>query len=449
MIQAQVPVAIERAGPMDLTVLATDHASIPMQIGAILLFDSAAAPTPASIQALLVERIPRIPRFRQVLRRTPFGCGRPIWVDDPEFSIDRHLAVLVRSKPVAEQELFLLATDLLCVPLARDRPLWRAVLVHAPGRCSLIVIVHHVLTDGVGGLVALSALTDEGPVSAVRGFPQPPPDGWALAADATGERLRAIRTLPTAFQRVASGLRELGFSWASVRPIERTSLNRPTSPRRRITRVEVDLAEIVAIARHADGTVNDVVLAALTGALLDLLRARGERPRQLVISVPIAGRRGGDLRRLGNDTGVRPIAVAAIDDDSTRLTDIVAVTSAAKRTTVRASSAAPLGGTFRLLHRLGLFQAFIDHQRLVHTFETNLRGPGTALHLAGHRVATLVPLVATPGNVGVTFAVLSYAGSLGVTVIADPDIVTDQDALTAALTARFERLRQPDPSVRR
>ncbi len=98
-----------------------------------------------------------------------------------------------------------------------------------------------------------------------------------------------------------------------------------------------------------------------------------------------------------------------------------------------------------MLQRTGLFQSFIAHQRLVHTFETNLRGPGVALHLGGGRIEAIVPMVATPGNVGVTFAVLSYAGTLGVTVIADPDILTEQSRLTDALATRFRRLGAATP----
>ncbi|MFI7003427.1 wax ester/triacylglycerol synthase domain-containing protein [Nocardia sp. NPDC050175] len=425
---------------MDLTVLVADHASIPMNIGAILLFDSAASPTPQDVRALLADRIPRIPRLRQTLRRTPFGCGRPIWVDDPGFVLDDHLQVLIRPESAQEPELFGIATDMLCRPLPPGRALWRACLVISPEHCALIVIVHHVLTDGLGGLAVLAALADEGPVQPVRDFPQSPPSRWAMASDAARERLHTIRAMPVDIRRGFAGLRELGFSSTSLRPIERTSLNRPTSSRRRATRVAVELADVVATAHHADGTVNDVVLAAITGAVLDILRARGERPRQLVISVPISGRHAAAPSELGNNTGVRPISIPAIDDDATRLTDIVAVSKALNRSTVRASSAVPLGGVFRLLHRTGMFEVFIEHQRLVHTFETNLRGPATALHLAGHRVAGLVPVVATPGNVGVTFAVLSYAGTLSITVIADPDIVTDQDRLTDALAARLERL---------
>ncbi|QBS45349.1 wax ester/triacylglycerol synthase domain-containing protein [Nocardia sp. CS682] len=431
------PVVIDRAGPMDLTVLAADHAPVPMNMGAILMFQDGIAPS--AIRELLTERLPRIPRLRQALRRTPFGCGRPVWLDDPDFDLDRHMDVVSWAEP-GSRELLDTAAELLCRPLRTDRPLWRATLVTATSHAALVVVVHHVLADGLGGLAVLAALADEGPEQPVPDFPRPPPDSRTLLADAMRERLRAVRALPTALRQGIAGLRELGFGWTRIHLVEPTSLNQPTSPRRRLTRITTPLDEIAAAAHRHGGTVNDVVLAAVTGALLEIMSERGEHPPRLVVSVPISGRRSTTANELGNNTGVRPISVPATLDDSARLTEIITRTRDASRSTVRASSSGPLGALFRILHRTGLFQRFIDHQRLVHTFETNLRGPAVALHLAGHRVDALIPLVVTPGNVGVTFAVLSYAGTLGVTVIADPDLVPDQDILTSAIHTRFIRL---------
>jgi diacylglycerol O-acyltransferase len=393
---------IERAGPMDLTVLVADHGSVPTNVAAIMIFEGA-PPALAEIRAVLHERVPQIPRLRQTLRRTPFGCGNPVWVDDATFSLDRHLQRLRWPEPGSDRALFDTATDLLCRPLGRDRPMWRAYLVSSPQRAALIVVIHHVLADGLGGLAILAALTDERIDRPVRAFPLRAPASWELAADAAGHRLRGVRSLPRTLRRGRAGLRELGFGRRRHGPAERLSVLRPTSRRRRLARVAVALDEVVATGRRHGGTVNDVVLAAITGALADMLNTRGEYPRRLVVSVPVSGRSAADARTLGNNTGVRPLSVPVVADDAT-------------------------------------------------TFETNVRGPARHVHLAGHQVSALVPLVATPGNVGVTFAVLSYAGTLTVSVIADPDIVPEQDALAEALHRAFVRLTrfptgQPDRST--
>ncbi|MEV6097225.1 wax ester/triacylglycerol synthase domain-containing protein [Nocardia sp. NPDC051981] len=419
--------------------LAADQASVPMNLGAILIFDGA-GPTPAEVRALLHERVPHVPRLRQTLRRTPFGCGRPIWVDDPTFSVDRHLTHLRWPEPGTRRALFDIAADLLCRPFAPDLPLWQAYSVTGIGHTALVVVLHHVLADGLGGLAVLAALTDEGNRATVVRFPLPPPSTRELAVEATSAKLHAIGSLPADLRRGCAGLRELTFGMPLLRPAERISLVRPTAHRRRLASTAVALNEVAATGHRFGGTVNDVVLAAVTGALLEILDARGERPHRLVVSIPVSGRHTATVTDLGNDTGVRPLAVPAITDDPARLTAIVTATTAARASSTRAASSSPLGLTFRLLHRLGLFRLFIDHQRLVHSFETNLRGPGAALRLAGHRIDALVPLVATPGNVGVTFAVLSYAGTLTVNTIADPDILPEQDTLIRALHTIFTRL---------
>ena len=99
-----------------------------------------------------------------------------------------------------------------------------------------------------------------------------------------------------------------------------------------------------------------------------------------------------------------------------------------------------MGLVFRALGALGLFQVFIDHQRLVHTFVTNVRGPEAPVHFAGHRISRVIPAAVTPGNVGVCFDILSYAGGLVVTVVADPDLVPEQDQLTSLLVEEFTGL---------
>jgi hypothetical protein len=300
-------------------------------------------------------------------------------------------------------------------------------------------VFHHVLADGLGGLAVLATLADPGRRESDRDFPRGAPRWDALAVDAARRRLDALRSLPAGLHRTVAGVRELGIGPTRPRIVEKTFLNRPTSSRRRLDRVEVTLADVVALAHRMGGTVNDVVLAAVTGALFKVLAARGEHPAQLVVSVPVSGRRSTTTARLGNDTGVRPIAVPALADDHARLAKIITLTrpNAALQ---RASSAVPLGLAFRALSRLGVFRLFVEHQRLVHTFETNLRGPAEPVFFGGHPIRAIVPAAVNPGNVGVSFDVLSYAGVLGMTVVTDPEIVTEPDRLTAELAQVFATL---------
>ena len=432
---------IERIGTADLTMLATDRGSVPMNIGAVLEFDEGDGPSPAEVCALLAERLPAIPRLRQRLLRTPPGCGRPVWVDDAGFDLTRHLTVREWSSPGGSRELLDIAAELVCRPLDRRWPLWRAGLVWNPvgERAALILVFHHVLADGLGGLAVLAALADPGARSVNRDFPRGAPRWADLAIDAARERLGLIGSLPARARRAAAGFRELGIGSARPQLADRTFLNRPTSSRRQLNRVGVELSDVVALAHRSDGTVNDVVLAALSGAVFEVLAACGEHPARLVVSVPVSGRRSATTGRLGNDTGVRPIGIPNLADDHARLAAIIAATKP-NAALERASSAGPLGLAFRALSRLGLFRLFVEHQRLVHTFETNLRGPTEPVFLGGHKVRSITPAAVNPGNIGVSFDVLSYAGVLGVTVVSDPEIVTEPDYVAAELAGGFDRL---------
>ena len=118
---------------MDLTVLATDRGSVPMNIGAVLEFNHHDGPSLAEVHTLLAERLPAIPNLRQKLHRPPPGCGWLVWIDDPGFALDRHLTAREWPSPGGRRELLDVAAGLVCDPLDRGWPLWRACLVSDPG----------------------------------------------------------------------------------------------------------------------------------------------------------------------------------------------------------------------------------------------------------------------------------------------------------------------------
>jgi diacylglycerol O-acyltransferase / wax synthase len=407
-----------------------------MNTGAILVFDEDRAPSAVTLRHVLEERVNAVPRLRQRVRRPPLGCGSPVWVDDAGFSIDEHLFTCrLDASRNGRDSLLDMAGELVCRRLPGGQPPWRAYLVLAPTRgrvCAVVLVLNHVVTDGLGGLAVLGALADPGPPISDRPFPQPFPSLSRLAVDAASRRRQMIRHVPSRLLRGCQGLRELRVT-SGARPVGgRSSLTRPTSGRRSLGTVEVPLAGVVSAAHQARGTVNDVVLAAIAGALKQLLAQRGEAPGWLVVSVPVSGRSSTDTEHLENATGVRPVAVPLIDDDRARLRAVVQVTRSVA-SAPRASSAAPLGLVFRTLSRLGLFTWFVNHQRFVDTFATNLRGPAEPLSLAGSRIDRVIPVAVNPGNVSVSFDILSYAGTLGITVVADPHNVPDLEALTRSL----------------
>jgi len=438
-----VPPSPDRATAADLMQFATGDGRAAGHIGAVLVLGAAPGFTVAEARRVLGERIRAVPRLRQRLYRAPPGCGRPYWADDPAFDLSEHVRQVCCPPPGDERALLDLAAAQLGEPLPRSRPLWSATFVTglADGGTGLLVIMDHVLADGVAGLAVLGTLVDQvtGTAQArTDRFPVPAPRARDLAADAWRGRLRrAARGEPGAprqargLRRIREGIAEL----AGTRPPRRrpaTSLNRPVGPRRRLDVVAVDLAGVRDSGHAHGGTVNDVVLAAVAGALRTLLAARGERLGEVTITVPVAARRAASSGELGNQIGIMTVTVPATGDLGTRVTRTAEITRGHKSRT-RGASAALFVPAFLLLARVGLLRWFANHQRAVQTFVTNLPGPEDPLTFGGAAVRAIIPIPSTTGNITVTFAAMSYAGTLRITVLSDPSRMPDAPVLATAL----------------
>ena len=419
--------AFERVGSNDLTILATDHGQVPMNIGAVLVFESGDG---AQMLATFAERIAGVRRFRQRLVRFGALSGPPVWVDDPAFDLAHHLTShdLQRSDVLFDR-----AAEVVCRRLPRDRPLWAMHLFDGlpAGGFAVVIVLHHVVADGMGGLALLGVLVDG--VPAPRWTPSPLPTRREVVKDAARRRWAAVANLGATLRVTVSGLREMGFR--GRRPVPRTSLLRATTSRRRVRVVDTELVAVLDAAHRHGVTVNDLIVTAVADTLFDVLEERGERPAQVVVSVPVSARAAGT--DLGNQVGAVPVVVPRTP--RSRLLSVAEQTRRAKQQP-RGSSAAVLSVVFRSLAALRIGQFFIDRQRLVHTFETNLRGPEVAMRIGGTWLSQIVPIAVNPGNVGVSFDVLSYAGRLTISVVADPVVVPEVDRVAELLGSYLARL---------
>lgn len=430
---------IDRISAEDQMSLTADTGSAPMQVGAIITLCTQAGDATALLRDTLTRRIRAVPRLRQRLVTVPFGCGRPLWISDSGFDAANHLDLLPCPAPGGEEAVLRIAADMLVRPLPQDRPLWVAKLITGvdADHAALIFVFHHVLTDGIGGLAVLETLAGAVDEEDQVENTEPPPSELVLAMDALKNRVNGVVRLPTA-------LRRLGAAASELRPqgrgrLARTSLNRPTGPRRELAVVRCELEAIKTASNMHGVTVNDLVLTAVAAALYQLLRARGENVEQFVVSVPFSSRRQTTASHLGNQNGVIPVPVPAVGPVGRRLATVAETTKAAKQQT-RGASSALLGPLSRFLVRIGVFRHVIDHQRLVHTFITNLRGPERPLTLSGIPIAGVVPLGAISGNITVAFAVLSYSDTLTITIIADPETCPDLKELGEYLKREIQTL---------
>jgi diacylglycerol O-acyltransferase / wax synthase len=416
-----------------------DTGKLREQFGVLLILDRAPGIDLEAIRTVLARRIAGVPRLRQVLVTVPFGCGGPIWVDDPRFDISNH----VRSEPCPEpcnrQALLDTALSVVATPLNTRAPLWAAVLVTGldGGRAALVLVLHHVLADGMGGLTVLTNLVDGMPSAANAGFPRPAPTAAALARQALAVKWRALQAGRQSWQLLRSGTGAGG----GLRPPRAAacSLVQKTGSQRRLAVVSVDIAAMRAAAHPHGATVNDAVLVAVAGALARVLASNNESLDSVVITVPVSGRSPAEQDDLGNMVSPLLVPVAAAGDAGQRMAEVAARVRDGKAAATGPAPIAVLGWLFRPLARFGAYRWYMNHQHRFHTLVSTVRGPAQQVSVGGCLVTEAIPIgVAEGGNVTVYFEVLSYAGTLAITAVVDPGHFPSLDCLTASLRAELE-----------
>jgi diacylglycerol O-acyltransferase len=343
-----------------------------------------------------------VPRLRQRVLWPRVGQGLPLWVDDPGFDLANHVHAVQVPAPGGQRELLGLCDELCLRLLDRARPLWELWLVTglAEGRVGLVLKLHHSLADGLAAVQLAGLLLDDtadapNPTPPPRQQPQPTPSGWALAAD----------------------------NLAGRGAILAASLAR--------------LAEVKAVAHGHGATVNDVLLAAVTGGLRALLLARGTPVDELTLyaSVPVALRAGADTAALGNQVGLMIVPLPVGEPSPVqRLWQVTQATTQRKHRPERLASLRPVGS----LTILRALNRYSRHQRIVDLFVTNVPGPQRPLHLLGARLVEAFPVVQVAGNVPLSVAALSYDGQLNIGIQSDPDGLPDLDVFVDGLRQSLE-----------
>ncbi|WP_308071117.1 MULTISPECIES: wax ester/triacylglycerol synthase domain-containing protein [Nocardiaceae] len=432
---------VDRLSSADCMYLAMQRASVPNQFGAILLLEPTDGFNLPGLMRTLGERISAIPRMRQRAMKAPWGCGRPVWIDDATFAVERHLRLLECPSPGDESALLSVAAGLLARRLPVDRPLWSATVVTGltKGRVALVLVAQHALADGIGGLAVLYALADGAAPGTCRTFPLAPPSTSRLAADAM---LTRVRLLTRAMSPIRSALESTGSrSHSRIGQAASCSLSKPTGGERRLAITRTNTADILAAAHRHDATVNDVLLSAIGGALGRYLGECGEHADTVVVGIPVGMRQAATVGDIGNRTMQIRVAIPTAGEPALRLRRVKHAMRVSKRSAPGPISAASASVVVRAMLAVGIYQWYMRRQRYLHCVVTNVHGPDRRLTLCGAPVTDIVPLaVGGGGNVVVTFAALSYAGTLVVTVIADPDPLPDLAEITVPLAGELRTL---------
>jgi WS/DGAT/MGAT family acyltransferase len=441
---------VERLTAEDLSMLWPDRLGWPQDIGVIAVLDAATIVDAAGrlrigqVREAIAGRLHLVPRLRQILYDPPLVAGRPVWVDAPDFDIAEHVQVLTLPEPADEQHLLRVCEGLHRRRLDRSRPLWQLWLLAglSDGRVGMFMKLHHVVADGVAGIALFGALLDPAPTpTAGTVSPWTPRPAPALARLVADNLRRRVDGFAARAGRLVHPARTVRRMWAGASALaelirqERApdcGLNRPIGADRAIGLARGDLATAKQVAHSAGATVNDVVLATIATALRDLLKSRGDTVEGLVLraAVPVSLHRAGADPAQGNMDGGMMVALPIGEPDTLARLRVIAADSRRRKADALRLAGSGISASVtarRLMLRM------MAHQHMANVYLANVPGPPMPLYLAGARILEMFPVVPLTGNVTVGVGVLSYAGQLNATVVADPHAVPDLPVFLAGL----------------
>jgi len=452
-----------RLTTLDATFLYFEKPDQPMHIGGSMLYEGHVSRD--DLARLLLERLHRLPRYRQKVVFPPFSLAHPTWEDDPDFDVANHIEVVALPPPADDRVLAEVGGRAYSGMLDRRHPLWKLILLHGrpDGHTVMVWKIHHAMIDGVSGVDLTMVLHDVTPdpeppsAPAAPWQPRPLPDPITLLQNAVRDRLTeaAQGFTDSAFGLLRPGTisdraRQLAGAVNTalpslIQPAPSTPFNAPLSTERRFAWRALPFADVRAIRSALGGTVNDVVLTILSGALGRYLRARGRATEGLELRAmcPVSMRRDDERGALGNLVSVMiaPLYVGIADP----VERLAAERSAMER--LKAQDQA--GGLYSLQQFLNgipaAWQAFAGQltvpQTLFNTVSTNVPGPQIPLYLGGHRLLDWVPLGICSTGVGLFVAILSYDRRLTFGLTFDPTLIPDGWALAQCLGESFVELR--------
>jgi WS/DGAT/MGAT family acyltransferase len=438
---------MDRLSSIDASFLTQETSVSHMHVGAVLIFEG---PPPGYDDLIehVRSRLHLVPRFRQKLAFPPMELGRPFWIDDPSFNLSYHVRHSALPSPGSEEQLRKMAARVFSQQLDRTKPLWELWLVQGlkRNRFAIITKTHHAVVDGVSGVDIATVLFD---VSAVPEpvetdhdwIPQPEPS----AADLAVRGVEGIATTPLRLaRRVVDAVEHPGpavnqateavealseVAWSLANPAPDVPLNREIGSHRRFEWVRADLAELKRIKSALGGTVNDVVLAVVSGALRRWLRARGVRTEGLELRalVPVSIRAEDEHGQLGN--AVRRLA--AVRES---MQDVKSSKQALGAEVIsRFNDFAPptlLAQASRLNFSTRLFNLIV----------TNVPGPQIPLYVLGRELEDLFPVAFLPQNHALAIAIMSYNGKVGFGLLADYDAMDDVELVADGIKEAIAEL---------
>jgi diacylglycerol O-acyltransferase len=450
--QAMTP----RLSPLDTSFLEVESPTAHMHVGWVALFsppEDRPAPTFKELREHIRGRLGRAPRYRQKLARVPLGLHDPVWVDDDNFDVRKRIR---RARAANIQTV---VSRVMSEPLNRDEPLWEIWIADklSDGRIGIVGKAHHCMVDGIAAVELAALLLDPTPETLPpepdSWEPAPPPSKVGLMANGIRDRaleqldlVRAPAEIARSPKRVAGladdaqrAARALASSLSP--PAPRTMLNNPISPLRHLALVRRPLSDLKGVKGHFQATVNDVVLAASSGAMRRFLDRHGESPMRLKTMVPVSVR-DGSAGELGNRISFVFIELPCDEPDPVRrMLHIQGAMSDAKlggepeggRSVLRAAGFAP-----HAVQRM--FSRIIASPRTFNLVVSNIPGPREPLYMRGCPLDEAYPVVPLAERHSVSIGVTTIKDDACFGVYADRTTLPDAELLASDIDESIDEL---------
>lgn len=445
---------LQRLSGLDASFLYLETSTQPMHVCSVLELDPSTMPGGYSFAGLrdeLAVRITAIPTFREKLVNSFLNLDHPVWVEDEEFDIERHLHRVGLPAPGSRLELAEITGHLASLPLDRRRPLWEMWVIEGldgkdprkGGRIAVMTKVHHAAVDGITGANIMSQLCTlepdappPVPVEASQGTNPLRIAIGGLGRFATRPLHLATSVLPATLNTVVDTVKRVtggGLSMAAPFAAPPTPFNASITAQRNIAFGEMDLADIKTVKDHFGIKVNDVVMALVSGVLRNYLLDRGELPEaSLVAMIPVSVHDRSDRPGRNQVSGMFSSLHTEIDDPAERLVAIAAANMAAKEHSSaiganllqdwsQFAGPAVFGIAMRVYARSSLTESRPVHNLVV----SNVPGPKDPLYFLGARVTALYPLGPIFHGAGLNITVMSLNGKLYVGLISCPQLLPD------------------------
>ncbi len=457
----------DRLSGLDTSFLHLERAGAHMHVASVSVFEGP-APTHGEFRDHIGSRLHLVPRFRQKLRFVPFDQGRPVWVDDPHLNLEYHVRQTALPAPGSDEQLRNLAARIFSQQLDRSKPLWELWLVEGlhDGRFAIIGKSHHALVDGVSGVDITTVLFDlDAEPDGLAAAPppwlaRPEPTDLKLLGDALRERMTSPREIArgvrAAFRGPRQVLRDIGLTSKMIgagMSAPHSVFNVEIGPHRRFAMVQTDLDSLKRVKDAHGGTVNDVILSIVAGALGKYLRARGHDTAGLELRamVPVSVRAAEEHGALGNRISAMMAPLPVWCEDPVERLEVVRAEMGDLKTSGQAVGAEILTKLTDFAPGTIASQAarLQPAQRFFNLVVTNVPGPQFPLYVLGRKMESIFPMVPLARRQALCVGIMSYNGQVNFGLVGDYDGMADLESFGLDLDAATAEVVATAPAKRR